>query len=67
MVHGARRPETIKRGADHPGYKHGKYTNESKAEDRRKLYELHQLEEFGHAIGLLVGNLTRGRKPKKPE
>lgn len=67
MVHGARRPESIKRGADHPNYKHGKCTKEAIAEHHRKLYQLSELEELGHAIGLLVGARTRGRKPKKAD
>lgn len=66
MVHGARRPESIKRGKDHPCYKHGRDSIEGKAEYRKVLYELSQLEDIGFGTGVLVGTRTKGRKPKKP-
>ena len=62
-VHGARRPKTIKRGADHPAYRHGEETREAKAERSSKLAELRQLESIMHAAGALVGPRWRGRKP----
>lgn len=66
QYHGARRPGSIKRGKDHPLYKHGMHSKEGKAEHSKHLYELSQIEELGFAIGLLVGTRTRGRKPTKP-
>lgn len=63
-VHGARRRSTIREGRDHPGWKHGKYTKAAKAEERRTLQELRDIEDIGHAIGMLKGPRMRGRKPK---
>jgi hypothetical protein len=62
-LHGARRPKTIKRGADHPAFQHGKETLQAKAERSSKLEELRQLEGEMHAAGILVGPRWRGRKP----
>lgn len=62
-MHGARRPETVKRGPDHPGYRHGHETLEAKAERSRRLAELRQLEGVLHTAGILVGPRWRGRKP----
>jgi hypothetical protein len=62
-VHGARRPETIRKGAKHPAYQHGQETQEAKAERSAKLTELRQLEAVMHAACALVGPRWRGRKP----
>lgn len=63
-MHGARKPETIKRGQQHPNYVHGRRTLEAEKEHSRQLCELRYLEDLGHAIGMMTGNKTRGRKPK---
>jgi hypothetical protein len=63
--HGARRPATVKRGADHPQYRHGRETLEAKAERSRGLAELRDLEALSFALGLAAGARWRGRKPKK--
>lgn len=62
--HGAKKPETIKRGADHPQYRHGGETLQAKAERSRKLMELRELEALSFALGLASGGRWRGRKPK---
>jgi hypothetical protein len=62
--HGARRPVTVKRGKDHPQYRHGRATPEGKAENSRRLAELRNLEALSFAFGLAVGPRWRGRKPK---
>ena len=61
--HGARRPETIKRGANHPQYRHGRETLEAKAERSRRLAELRDLEALSFAVGLAAGPRWRGREP----
>jgi hypothetical protein len=43
-MHGARRPETVRRGANHPQYRHGRETLVAKAERSRRLKELGDLE-----------------------
>lgn len=63
--HGARRPSSIKRGADHPGYRHGKETLPAKAERSALLTELRKLEVEMALVGLLEGPRWRGSKPKK--
>ncbi len=61
--HGARKPETIMRGANHPQYRHGQETLEAKAERSQLLGELRELEALSFALGLAVGARWRGRKP----
>jgi len=60
--HGARRPSSIKRGADHPGYRHGQETLEAKAERSAKLTELRDLESEMAKLGVLEGPRWRGKK-----
>ena len=59
-LHGARRPETIRRGPDHPNYHHGRETLEAKAARSRALVEL---EGAMVVLGALEGPRWRGRKP----
>ena len=61
--HGARRPSSIKRGAAHPGYRHGQETLPAKAERSAKLAELRDLEAEMALVGVLEGARWRGRKP----
>ena len=63
--HGARRPETVRRGANCPQYRHGRETLEAKAERSRGLAELRDLEALTFALGLAKGPRWRGRKPKQ--
>ena len=69
--HGARKPNMVKRGANHPQYRHGGETLEAKAERSRGLAELRELEALSFALGLASGPRWRGRKPSfraiKPE
>jgi len=62
--HGARRPETIKRGKDHPNYQHGQETLQAKATRSAGLARLQELEAIGRAIGMITGPRTRGPKAK---
>ena len=63
--HGARRAGTIRRGSDHPQWKHGQETLEAKAERSAKLLTLRELEGLMVTSGSLVGPRWRGRKPGK--
>lgn len=63
--HGARRPETLRAGKDHPQWKHGQETLEAKAERGRRLVELRDLEGLMLALGELNGPRWRGRRPKR--
>lgn len=65
-VHGARRPETIKRGEAHPNFKTGTETLEAKAVRSARLAELRDLEATMVLLGALEGSRWRGRKPKAP-
>lgn len=65
--HGARRPDTVKRCADHPQYKHGNETREAKAERSRRLAELRELEELSFALGFASGPKWRGRKTTRQQ
>jgi hypothetical protein len=61
--HGARGPSSIKRGVDHPGYRHGQETLPAKAERSAKLAELRDIEAEMALVGVLDGPRWRGRKP----
>jgi hypothetical protein len=64
-MHGARRPESVSKGPQHPNYAHGNETLEKRAERSRKSAELHQLVDLGNAVGLFDGTARlRGRPPK---
>ena len=63
-MHGARRPETVRRGANHPQYRHGRETLVAKVKRSRKLAELRDLEALSFTLGLASGPKWRGRKPK---
>ena len=64
--HGARKPETIKRGADHPQYRHGRETLEAKAAQHTMSVFFHEVEDLMFALNMIVAGSprTRGRKPK---
>lgn len=62
--HGARRAQTIKRGKEHPNYKHGGDTLEVRSDYRIRMKEIQELEALGHAAGLFVGARTPGPKIK---
>ena len=66
-VHGAKKPETIKRGADHPLFIHGQETLEAKSERSARLAELREIEAFMFETGMATGAKWRGRKPKVSE
>ena len=65
--HGARRPSSIKRGKDHPQYRHGRETKEAREGYSEASSRLRKLEEAGFKSGLLVGSKTVGRKPSSNE
>lgn len=63
--HGAKQRNLVKRGADHPQYRHGRETLEAKDERSLKLAELREFEELSFAYGLAKGPKWRGRKPAR--
>ena len=63
--HGARRPESIKRGKEHPNYLHGKETLKAKAERSATLSQLRTLEELMYLLNMTTAPRTRGRKPRQ--
>ena len=63
-MHGARKPENIKRGSDHPLFKHGRRSREGQKLHNQRLRELQELEEKGRQLGLITGPKAPGRKPK---
>ena len=62
--HGARRSNTVKRGASHPQYRHGRETLEAKSARSRRLMELRELEALSFALAIAKGGRWRGRKPQ---
>ena len=64
-MHGARKPETIRRGADHPQYRNGNHTLEVRSARQAAVKRLQHLCDLGNKIGLFCGEVKlRGRKPK---
>lgn len=61
-LHGARRPASIKRGKDHPLFKHGFSTLAAKEERQSEFRALRKLELMMDRIGLGTGPRLRGRK-----
>ena len=60
-MHGARK--NVVSGKAHPNWKHGGRSKEGVKQHSEKLGELRYLEDLGHAIGMMSGPKTRGRKP----
>jgi hypothetical protein len=54
-MHGARKPETIKRGEDHPLFIHRQETLEAMAERSVRLAELREIEAFMFETGMANG------------
>jgi hypothetical protein len=65
--YGAKKPTAIKRGANHPQYRHGRETLEAKTECSKRLAELRELEALSFACGLVPEGTPRwrARKPRK--
>jgi hypothetical protein len=63
--HGARRVETVKRGANHPQSRHGGETLEAHAERHEMAVFFHEAESLMSRLGMLApgSTRTRGRKP----
>jgi hypothetical protein len=64
--HGARQQGTVRRGKEHPQFKHGGYTQEAKTAYRQANTRLRNLEELGFNVGFMSGPRMRGRKPRLP-
>lgn len=62
-LHGARKPNSIKRGIDHPNFKDGAETLERKRQRSTKLAELRKIEDDLIKRGLIKCKRTVGRKP----
>ena len=61
-LHGARKPNSIKRGIDHPNYLHGTETLERKRQRSLKLAELKEIENDLITRVLIKCKRTVGRK-----
>jgi hypothetical protein len=64
IKHGAHRSETVRRGADHGRYVHGKRTQEAMQAFSHAARKLRELESKAFAAGIMTGPRTRGRTPK---
>ena len=62
-LHGARKPNSIKRGKDHPNFKDGAETLERKRQRSTKLAELRKIEDDLIMRGFIKCKRTVGRKP----
>ena len=61
--HGARRPESVKRGSDHPQYKHGRETQQRRQTRQEASIRLRDLEELMYLCRFTTAKRTPGRKP----
>lgn len=61
-MHGARKPESIKRGKGHVNFVHGKRTLEAEKEHSAFCRRLQQLEDAMHLLGMTTAKRSRGRK-----
>ena len=62
-MHGFVPKDKIKLGKAHPNYVTGRRSLETQKETSSRLCELRYLESLGHAIGMMNGKRTPGRKP----
>ena len=60
--HGARRPESIKRGADHPQFTHGRETLEARRRRVEAMGRIRDLVELGVRGGFIKRRIP-GRRP----
>lgn len=63
-MHGARKKDSIKRGAQHPNYVHGGRTLEAQQEQSATSRRLQQIEDAMHVLGMTTAKRSRGRKAK---
>jgi hypothetical protein len=63
-MHGAQKPENIKRGKDHPKYINGNFTQEALLEKSAASRKLQQLEDAMHLLGMTNDKRSPGRKAK---
>ena len=61
-MHGAQKPEFIKRGKDHPRYINGNYTQEALLEKSATSCRLQQLEDAMHILNMTTAKRSPGRK-----
>lgn len=61
-MHGARKPESIKRGKDHVNFVHGGRTLEAQQEQSATSRRLQQIEDAMHILGMTTAPRSRGRK-----
>lgn len=52
-VHGARRPENIKRGADHPNHVHGERSLEGIKSHRESMQRIRELAFIAKKLGVI--------------
>ena len=60
--HGARRPETIKRGSDHSNFQHGRETVEARRRRVEAMSRIRDLVELGVRGGFIERRIP-GRRP----
>lgn len=62
VKHGAHK--VVARGADHGRWIDGQYTTAAKAAHKAAVKKLSDLENIGFKLGFMVGQRTRGPKPR---
>jgi hypothetical protein len=66
--HGARKPETVKRGKDHGNYQGAGQTLPERQERHQMAVFFHETEDLMFALDMVApgSTRTRGRKPRTP-
>lgn len=62
--HGARPPQSILQGVDHPQYKNGQETKEMRAERSAAAKHIQELDQMARKLGMIRGKKAAGRRPK---
>lgn len=62
--HGARPPQSILRGANHPAYRNGQETKEMRDERKAAVKRIRELDQVAREWGMIRGKRLVGRKPK---
>lgn len=62
--HGARKPDTVRRGEDHPQYRHGRFAQATRTQYRDDMRKLRDIERLVYQAGLGSEVQRRGRPPE---
>lgn len=62
--HGARKPESVRRGEEHPHFSHGRFAQLTRRKYHEDMRKLHEIQQLVHNSGLSRKPVRHGRPPK---